>query len=45
MDGMNLHDATKISMQVVKKMIELNVDNIDKYKGIPLELCMEVLDE
>lgn len=44
MDGMELHDATKTAMQVVKKMIELNVDNADKYKGIPLELCMEVLD-
>lgn len=45
MDGMELHDATKTAMQVVKKMIELNVDNADKYKGIPLELCMEVLDQ
>lgn len=25
--------------------IELNVANSDKYKGIPVELCLEVLDE
>ena len=44
MDGNDLWSATKTSMDAVRKMIEINADNVDKYKGIPLELCMEVLD-
>lgn len=45
MDGNDLNSATQKAMQVVRKMIELNVSNSDKYKGIPLELCLEVIDQ
>ncbi|MDD6807710.1 MAG: pyridoxamine kinase [Oscillospiraceae bacterium] len=44
MDGNALSSATEKAMTVVRKMIELNLDNLDKYKGIPLELCLEVID-
>lgn len=44
MDGDALQDATKKAMNVVKKMIELNQNNQDKYKGIPIETCLEVID-
>lgn len=43
MAGNKLCEAVKQSMQIVRDMIEKNVDNIDKYKGIPLESCMEVI--
>ena len=41
----DLQDATLKAMNVVKKMISLNVDNVDKYKGIPVENYLEVIDE
>ncbi len=44
MDENDLQVATKNAMDVVKEMIELNKDNQDKYKGIPLETCLEVID-
>ena len=30
-------------MKVVEKLIDLNKDNVDKYKGIPLEQYIEVI--
>lgn len=44
MDGNDLQVATKKAMVVVKEMIERNKDNQDKYKGIPIETCLEVID-
>lgn len=44
MSGKDLQTATAEAMDVVKSMISKNADNVDKYKGIPLETCMEVLD-
>ena len=44
MDGNDLQGATKKAMDVVKEMIERNKDNQDKYKGIPIETCLEVID-
>ena len=41
----NLQTATLKAMNVVKKMISLNIDNVDKYKGIPVENYLEVIDE
>ena len=35
---------TAEALEAVKSMIGKNADNVDKYKGIPLETCMEVLD-
>lgn len=45
MDGKNLFEATKQAMQVVSNMIEMNYENVDKYKGIPIETCLEVIKE
>lgn len=45
MDGKNLRESTKQAMQVVSNMIEMNLDNVDKYKGIPVERCLEVIGE
>lgn len=44
MDGCSLREATNKAMQVVRKMIEINLDNADKYKGIPLETCLGVIE-
>lgn len=44
MSGKDLQTATAEAMDAVKNMIGKNADNVDKYKGIPLETCMEVLD-
>lgn len=43
MDGKSLCGATKQAMQVVSNMIEMNYENVDKYKGIPIETCLEVI--
>lgn len=45
MDGKNLCESTKQAMQVVSEMIEINFDNVDKYKGIPVETCLGVIKE
>lgn len=45
MDGKNLREATEQAMQVVSEMMEINLDNADKYKGIPVETCLEVIRE
>lgn len=42
--GESLHDATQKAMDAVRAMIAENVENVDKFKGIPLETCLEVLD-
>ena len=43
MDGESLCHATETAMNVVRNMIEKNADNVDKYKGIPIETCLEVV--
>lgn len=45
MDGYSLRDATGRAMTAVKNMICLNAENADKYKGIPIETCLEELDD
>lgn len=42
--GESLHDATQKAMNAVRAMIAENAENVDKFKGIPLETCLEVLD-
>ena len=44
MEGCDLDGATQIAMRVVRNMIESNAANVDKYKGMPVELCLEVID-
>lgn len=45
---LNSNDLNKSclkAMHIVKKMIALNINNVDKLKGIPLELHLSLLDE
>lgn len=44
LDGCSLHDATERAMTTVKNMISRNAQNVDKYKGIPIETCLEEID-
>ena len=39
--GDTLKTAAQAAMQTVSKMLAKNADNQDKYKGIPLETCLE----
>ena len=39
--GDALKTAAQAAMQTVSKMLAQNADNQDKYKGIPLETCLE----
>ena len=41
----DLNNSCIKAMNIVKKMIALNVNNVDKLKGIPLELHLNLLDE
>ena len=36
MDGKTIYQATQKAMNTVKRMIEINFENVDKYKGIPI---------
>lgn len=40
----DMERSVKKAMDVVRRMIELNLGNEDKYKGIPVEACLEVID-
>ena len=42
--GCSLYEATERAMLSVKNMIRRNAQNVDKYKGIPIETCLEELD-
>ena len=42
--GCSLYEATERAMISVKNMIRRNAQNVDKYKGIPIETCLEELD-
>lgn len=44
LEGLPVVKATQKAMDVVKKMVELNMNNVDKYKGIPLEMYLEDLE-
>ena len=45
MSGSSLFEATKQAMNTVRNMIAQNVDNVDKYKGSPIEICLEALND
>ena len=42
--GLDLITSTRRAMDNVRTMLDANRDNEDKYKGIPVESCLEVLD-
>lgn len=44
LEGLPVKESAQKAMNVVKKMIEVNVNNVDKYKGIPLEMYLEDLE-
>lgn len=44
LEGQALPQATQRAMDAVREMISRNRNNADKYAGIPLETCLEVLD-
>ncbi len=45
LEGNGIVESTRKSMDIVKCMIQKNKDNRDKFKGIPLESFLGVLDE
>ena len=45
LNGHSLEESTGSAMKVVEEMIRLNLDNADRYKGIPVETCLKVLEE
>lgn len=45
LDGMPLMEAVKAAMDSVEILIKANRDNEDKYKGIPIEECLALLEK
>ncbi len=44
MRGLPLEDASRNAMDVVRELIVCNQENADKYKGIPIEKYLSVID-
>lgn len=44
MDGCGIYESTQFSMDCVRNLILQNKDNVDKYKGIPIENCLDILN-
>lgn len=42
LEGQTFADSTRKAMDAVSTLIDRNKDNEDKFKGIPLETCLEV---
>lgn len=42
-NGMPLREAVRMAMDTVAELIEKNEENVDKFKGIPLETCLGVI--
>lgn len=45
LEGDTLTDSVQKAMDTVKTLIDRNKGNEDKFKGIPVEACLEVLDQ
>ena len=45
LDGSPLRKAVKAAMDAVEVLIQANVGNEDKYKGIPIEECLQLLEK
>ncbi len=43
LDGMPLQSAVQSAIDAVRVMILRNRDNVDKYVGVPIETCLDVL--
>jgi pyridoxal kinase len=43
LQGQSLCHATAQAMKIVKEMIEKNIENIDKYRGIPVEQYLDLI--
>ena len=44
LEGKDIVESAQKAMTATKAMIEINQDNADKFKGIPIESCLEVID-
>lgn len=44
LEGQSLIDSAGQAMDVVRTLIDQNQENEDKFKGIPIETCLEVLN-
>ena len=44
LEGKTLIESTEKAMDATKALISMNQNNEDKFKGIPIESCLEVLD-
>ena len=42
--GRSLEDSTRRAMDAVREMIRVNQDNVNKFKGIPVEGCLNLID-
>lgn len=42
--GEGLRESMQKAMDIVKEMIVKNRDSADKFKGIPVEACLELID-
>ena len=43
--GIELQKATKFAMDTVRKLIFKNKENVDKYKGIPIEKYLDEMTD
>ena len=43
MGGKSLFDATSHAIKVVRDMINANIKNADKYRGIPVEQYLDLV--
>lgn len=44
LDGAGICESTRLAMDSVRNLILHNKDNVDKYKGIPIENCLEIIE-
>ncbi|MCQ2227577.1 MAG: pyridoxamine kinase [Bacteroidales bacterium] len=43
LNGKDLQTSTQRAMDVVRTLVSMNRDNKDKFKGIPIETCLDVI--
>lgn len=43
MNGRSLKDSTRHAMDVIKELVTRYRDNADKFKGIPIESCLDII--
>ena len=43
MNGISLRESTRHAMDVIKSLVIKYKDNVDKFKGIPIESCLDII--